>query len=321
MDGFDQSESIIVMAATNRPDVLDPALLRPGRFDRQVTVGLPNREGRLGILNIHVRGKPLADDVKLDEMARATIGFSGADIANLANEAALAAARYGHKKITMRDFLNALDRIILGTESPPLSNPRERKVVAYHESGHAIVAALLAGADPVMKVTIVPRGQALGVTAQSPTDDQRNYSREYLLTRMKILLGGRSAEEIAIGDITTGAESDLREATRLAKRMVVQFGMSEVIGAVNYGEDDRQPFLGYSLSQERPYSDETAARIDAEVRRLVEEAHQEALNLLKRNRERLDALAQELLTHEIVERARVLEIVGKTEPEPEQTPA
>jgi cell division protease FtsH len=321
MDGFDQFESIIVMAATNRPDVLDPALLRPGRFDRQVTVGLPNREGRLGILNIHVRGKPLSDDVNLEELSRATIGFSGADIANLANEAALTAARRGHKKITMRDFLDALDRIVLGTESPPLSNPKERKVVAYHESGHALVATLLAGADPILKVTIVPRGQALGVTAQTPADELRNYSRGYLLTRMKVLLGGRSAEETAIGDVTTGAENDLREATRLAKRMVVQFGMSEAIGAVNYGEDDRQPFLGYALSQERPYSDETASRIDAEVKRLVEEAHQAALHLLQDNRDKLDALAHELLTHEIVERARVLEIVGKPELEPEESPA
>ena len=312
MDGFDQNESVIVMAATNRPDVLDPALLRPGRFDRQVTVGLPDRKGRLDVLKIHTRGKPLGEDVSLDDMSRATIGFSGADIANLANEAALTAARRNGKRISQRDFLDAFERIVLGTESPPLSNEHERKVTAYHEAGHAIVAALTPGADPVFKVTIVPRGQALGVTAYLPDDDRRLASRQELIARLEFGLGGRAAEEVAIGEITTGASSDLRRVTDIARRMVSEFGMSESIGPLNFGDNERQPFLGYSLSQGRQYSEETAARIDAEVRRIVEEAHRQAVQLIRDNRDKLDALAQELLENEIVEGARVMEIVGKT---------
>ncbi len=323
MDGFEQNESVIVMAATNRPDVLDPALLRPGRFDRQVTVGAPDRAGRLSILKIHTRGKPLSDDVRLEDLAKATIGFSGADIANLANEAALTAARRSRKRISMRDFLDAFDRIVLGTESPPLSNENERRLVAYHESGHALVGVLTPGADPIFKVTIMPRGQALGVTVHLPDDDRRNYPREYIRTQIAVLLGGRSAEEIVFNEITTGASNDLRRATDLARRMVVQFGMSEEIRPLNFGEEDRQPFLGYSLSQGRDYSEETASRIDAEIKRLVEEGHQRALALLKENRVKLDALANELLEHEIIDRARVMEIAGLTEaPEsPEGAPA
>lgn len=315
MDGFDQTESVIVMAATNRPDVLDPALLRPGRFDRQVTVGLPDRNGRLDMLKIHTRGKPLAEDVNLEALSKATIGFSGADIANLANEAALTAARRNAKRIFQKDFLDAFDRIVLGTESPPLSNEQERLVTAYHEAGHAIVAALTPGADPVFKVTIVPRGQALGVTAYLPDDDRRNYSRESLITRMEFALGGRAAEEVVFGEITTGAANDLRRVTDMARRMVAEFGMSEAIGPLNFGDNDRQPFLGYSLSQGRQYSEETAAQIDAEVRKLVEAAHKKALTLLRENRDKLDTLAQELLDNEIVEGARVMEIVGKVVPE------
>lgn len=312
MDGFDQTESVIVMAATNRPDVLDPALLRPGRFDRQVTVALPDKNGREAILKIHVRGKPLAEDVKIDDLAKATIGFSGADLSNLANEAALNAARRSNKRITMLDFTNAFDRIVLGTESPPLSNQQERRVVAYHEAGHALVAALTPEADPVLKVTIVPRGQALGVTAQLPNDDRRNYSKGYLMARILVMLGGRAAEEVAIGEITTGAENDLRRVTELVHRMVAQFGMSETIGPVNYGADEQQPFLGYSMTQPRPYSDETAAKIDAEVKRIIEDSYKHTVELLRENRDKLEALAGELLTSEIVERARVLELIGVT---------
>jgi cell division protease FtsH len=310
MDGFDQTESVIVMAATNRPDVLDPALLRPGRFDRQVTVGLPDRNGRLNVLKIHTRGKPLAEDVSLEALSRATIGFSGADLSNLANEAALTAARRNAKKISQRDFLEAFDRIILGTESPPLSNEEERRVVAYHEAGHAIVGVLTPGADPVLKVTIVPRGQALGVTASLPDDDRRNYSREYLMARMLVLLGGRAAEEVAIGEITTGASNDLRRVTDMAHRMVAEFGMSENIGPLNFGDNERQPFLGYSLSQGRNYSEETAARIDEEVRRIVDDTYKRTVQLLRDNREKLDHLAQELLTNEVVDGQRVMEIAG-----------
>jgi cell division protease FtsH len=318
MDGFDKTESVIVMAATNRPDVLDPALLRPGRFDRQVTVNLPDRAGRESILKIHTRDKPLSPDVNFTELAKATIGFSGADLANLANEAALTAARKSHKRVTAQDFADAFDRIVLGTESPPLSNEQERKVVAYHEAGHALVAALTPGADPVLKVTIVPRGRALGVTAQLPEDDRRNYPRDYLIGRMVVLLGGRSAEEIAIGEITTGAENDLRHATLLARRMVAHWGMSDKIGPLNFGDDDQQPFLGYSLTQPRDYSEETAAKVDTEVKRLVEEAHERARNLLQNNRDKLDLLAQELLENEMVDRTRVMEIAGTSEPELEQ---
>ncbi|MFN8372857.1 MAG: ATP-dependent zinc metalloprotease FtsH [Anaerolineae bacterium] len=300
MDGFDQTESAIVMAATNRPDVLDSALLRRGRFDRQVTVGSPDRKGRLDILKIHTRGKPLSSDVNLEELAKGTIGFSGADLANLANKAALTAARKNQKRIGARDFSDAFDRIVLGTERPPLTNEHERRVTAYHEAGHALVATYLADADPIFKVTIVPRGMALGVTASMPNDDRRNYSREYLMARMKMGLGGRAAEEIIIGQITTGAENDLKQVTAIARRMVANWGMSEKFGLLNFGDDERQPFLGYSLSQGRVYSEETASEIDIEVRRIVEEAHQDARRILEEHRAELDKLAQELIENEVV---------------------
>lgn len=310
MDGFDQNTSVIMIAATNRPDVLDPALLRPGRFDRQVTVDIPDRNGRLSILKIHTRDKPLASDVNLEDIAKATIGFSGADLANLANEAALSAARDNRKSIRQSDFSYAFERIILGTERPPLSNQQERRVVAYHEAGHALVAMLTPGADQVLKVTITPRGQALGVTAFLPEDDRRNYSRQYLYAQLKVGLGGRIAEELIIGDITTGASDDLRRVTHLARRMVAQFGMSEIIGPLNFGELDQQPFLGYAISQGRTYSEETAAKIDAEVRRIVDDAYAQTRRLLSENRDKLELVAEELLQHEIIERARLLEILN-----------
>lgn len=310
MDGFDQRETVIIMAATNRPDVLDPALLRPGRFDRQVTVDLPDRAGREAILKVHTRDIPLSRDVDLSLLAASTIGFSGADLENLANEGALSAARNKRDKVTMRDFQLALDRIILGSERPPLSNEHERRVVAYHEAGHALVSLLEAEADPVIKVTIVPRGRALGVTQSAPSDDRRNYSKEYLMARLFVLMGGRSAEELVFNQITTGAENDLRVATGLARNMVSQWGMNEEVGPVNYGDYDRQPFLGYSLAQPRQYSDATAALIDRETKRLVEQAHQHARQLLRDNRDKLDALANELLEVEVVDQARVYEIAG-----------
>jgi len=309
MDGFDQQTNVIMIAATNRPDVLDPALLRPGRFDRQVTVGLPDRDGRSSILKVHTRGKPLADDVDLEAMAKATVGFSGADLANLANEAALAAARKSQRKITMSDFSGAFERIILGTESPPLSNTEERKIVAYHEAGHALVAMLTPGADPVLKVTIVPRGQALGVTAFLPDDDRRNYPRSYLEARIDVLLGGRIAEQVMFNEITTGASDDLRRATDMARRMVSQFGMSEAIGPLNFGEDESQPFLGYSLSQGRSYSEETASKIDAEVRRIVEGAYMKTTQLITENQLKLGKIAEALLDNEVVERDELLQIM------------
>jgi cell division protease FtsH len=315
MDGFDARETVIVMAATNRPDVLDPALLRPGRFDRQVTVGLPDRTGREGILRIHTRDIPLAHDVDILKLAQATIGFSGADLENLANEAALTAARHGHDKVTMRDFELALDRIILGSERPALVDENERKTVAYHEAGHAMVAVLTPSADPILKVSIIPRGRALGVTQSLPTDDRRNYSKDYLMARLVVLLGGRSAEEIALNQITTGAENDLRLATKLARDMVAQLGMTDTLGPVNYGDSDQQPFLGYALAQPRQYSEETAALIDRETKRLIEEAHDRARKLLREHRRQLDTLADELMNKEIVEQERVLAILeAATEP-------
>ena len=308
MDGFDQRETVIVMSATNRPDVLDPALLRPGRVDRQVTVGLPDRTGREGILKIHTRDMPLGHDVDIPKLAQATIGFSGADIENLANEAALTAARNLHEKLTMRDFELAMDRIILGSERPPLVDEQERRTVAYHESGHALTAILTPGADPVLKISIIPHGRALGMTQSLPTDDRRNYSKDYLMARLVVLLGGRSAEEIALNQITSGAENDLRLATRLAHDMVAQLGMNESVGPVNYGDSDQQPFLGYSLAQPRQYSEETAALIDRETKRLVEEAHQRARQLLREHRYELDQLANELMAKESVDQLRVREI-------------
>jgi cell division protease FtsH len=310
MDGFDQTESVIVMAATNRPDVLDPALLRPGRFDRQVTVALPDRVGRLDVLKVHVRGKPLANDVDLESVAKVTVGFSGADIANLANEAALTAARRGHKKIDGSDFSEAFERIVLGTQAPPLSNEKERRVTAYHEAGHALTAALTPGADPTYKVTIIPRGQAGGVTVFQPEDDRHLYSKDYLLGRMVVGLGGRAAEEVVIGEITSGASNDLRQVTNIARRMVAQFGMSESFGLLNFGDEEHQPFLGYSISQGRSYSEDTLALIDAEVKALVDGAHKKALEILRENRDKLELLAKELLENESVDRDRVLAIAG-----------
>ena len=310
MDGFEQDATVIVMAATNRPDVLDPALLRPGRFDRQITVGLPDKAGRKDILDIHTRSIPLHKDVALERIASATIGFSGADLANLANEAALSAARHTKKQITMRDFTDAFDRVVLGTESPPLANEQERRTVAYHEAGHALTAVYTPEADSVLKVTIVPRGQALGVTALAPIDEKRNYPREYLIARVLVALGGRVAEELAIGEITTGAEQDLRLVTGLVRRMVANWGMSEEVGLINYGDDERQPFLGYSLSQSRPYGEGTASRIDVEVKRIIDGAYEETRKLLSGHRAELDVLANELLNEEIVDGDRVLEIAG-----------
>ena len=310
MDGFDQNESVILMAATNRADVLDPALLRPGRFDRQVTVGAPDRAGREAILKIHVKGKPLASDVNLNDLAKATIGFSGADLSNLANEAALHAARGAHKRITMRDFTDAFERIVLGIKSPPLANEHERKLTAYHEAGHALVAALTPHADPLFKITIVPRGQALGVTTFLPDDDRRNYSRNQLLARIDVGLGGRAAEEIVLGEVSTGAMGDIRQVTNIARRMVTQFGMSDKIGMVDLSHEEDQPFLGYSIQRNVPYSDETLAEIDKEIKIIIDKAYDHVLEVLKANRSKLDVLANELLANEIVERVRVLEIAG-----------
>ncbi|MHB1417061.1 MAG: ATP-dependent zinc metalloprotease FtsH, partial [Chloroflexota bacterium] len=299
MDGFDDQTSVIVIAATNRPDVLDPALLRPGRFDREVTVGLPDRAGREAILVIHTHPLRLGSDVSLGSLARRTPGFSGADLANLANEAALAAARRGGTdNVAERDFDEAMDKIVLGTRQASLQDEAERRLVAYHEGGHALVAMLTPGADPVSKITIIPHGRALGITQQFSEEDRRNYSRAYLVDRLTILLGGRASEELVFGNPTTGAESDLRQATGLARRMVGLWGMSEELGAISYGVGETHPFLGREMGAPKEYADATAAEIDVAVRRLVERAHQQALGVLQTHRTCLDALAVELLLHE-----------------------
>jgi cell division protease FtsH len=309
MDGFDERHEVIILAATNRPDVLDPALLRPGRFDRQVTIVLPDRRGREGILRIHTRTLRLAPDVDLALMARTTTGFSGADLANLCNEAALLAARNDREQVTMADFEEAVDKILLGGIRPLLLDDRERRIIAYHESGHALVAWFTPDADPVHKVTIIPRGQALGVTEQLPGEDHYNYGRKALLARLAVMIGGRTAEELAIGDITTGAEKDLVEATRLARRMVTRWGMGSV-GLAAFQADEEQPFLGYELAQGRDYSEDTAARIDQDVRRLLEESHENACRLLTDKRDNLNRLAQSLLHEETIDRDVLVQILG-----------
>jgi cell division protease FtsH len=309
MDGFDERHEVILLAATNRPDVLDPALLRPGRFDRQVMVGLPDRQGREGILRIHTRGLRLAPGVDLTLLARTTTGFSGADLANLCNEAALNAARHDREQVTMADFDEAVDKVLLGGVRPLLLNDQERRVIAYHEAGHALVAWLTPEADPVHKVTIIPRGRALGVTEQLPGEDHYNYNRTYLLARLAVMLGGRTAEEIAIGDITTGAENDLVEATRLARRMVTRWGMGE-LGLVAFQADEEHPFLGYELAQGRNYSEATAARIDQEVQRLLEERHETVRRLLTDAQPKLDRLVQSLLHDETIGQDALTRILG-----------
>lgn len=315
MDGFDDRHEVILIAATNRPDVLDPALLRPGRFDREITVSLPDRKGREGILMIHSRGLRLASDVSLALVARSTTGFSGADLANLCNEAALIAARAGHEQVSMQDFEEALDRILLGAARSTILSDHDRKVVAYHEAGHALAAWLLPHADPVHKVTIIPHGRALGVTEQMPGEDQVNYSRAYLLSRIDVMLGGRTAEEIAIGDITIGAENDLVEATRLARRMVTRWGMGD-LGLMAVASDEEQPFLGYELTQGHAYSEETSARIDKYIQHLLNKQHEDIKELLTQAREKLEALVEALLREETIDQNELSRILGERVYEP-----
>ena len=315
MDGFSDRQEVILIAATNRPDVLDPALLRPGRFDREITVPLPDRRGREGILKIHSRGLRLATDVNLSLMARSTTGFSGADLANLCNEAALIAARAGHEEIGMQDFDEALDRIILGAARSTIMSDHDRKVVAYHEAGHALAAWLLPNADPVHKVTIIPHGRALGVTEQVPGEDQLNYSREYLFSRLAVMLGGRTAEELAIGDITTGAENDLVEATRLARRMVTRWGMG-ALGLMAEVSDDEQPFLGYEIARGKEFSEETSALIDRDIQNLLNERHDFVQQLLAGSRDQLDQLVGVLLQEETVDQEQLTKILGARTYEP-----
>ena len=309
LDGFDEREEVIVLAATNRPDVLDPALLRPGRFNRQVVVGLPDRRDREGILRIHAGKLHLTPKVDLQILANGTVGMSGADLANLCNEAALAAARHNRQMVTMVDLEEALDQIRLGAARPQPIDAAERRLVAYHESGHAVVAWLTPAADPVHKVTIVPHGQALGLTEQLPSLERHNLSLAYLTARLDVMLGGRTAEATISNEITTGAENDLVEATRLARRMVTRWGMGK-LGLVAFKGDEQHPFLGYEMSQGRDYSEATAARIDQEVLGLIEESHEEVRCCLTANREKLDRLADALLREETVGTEELNRILG-----------
>jgi cell division protease FtsH len=304
MDGFDSREGVIVLAATNRADVLDPALLRPGRFDRRVTVQAPDRRGRAAILRIHTRNVPLAPDVDLDDLAAQTPGMVGADLRNLVNEAALSAARKGEAAVTMRDFADAIEKTLLGSERKLILSDLDRERIAYHESGHALLGLLVPGADPVKKVTIIPRGQALGVTLQSPVDDRFNYSEDYLRARMIGAMGGRAAEKLVYGVVTTGAENDLQQVTRIAHEMVVRWGMSPKVGPLNFGEADGGGF------QQRPYGEATAQLIDDEMRRIAGECLVDAEKLLTEHRAQLDALARALLKSDSLDEAQILEVTG-----------
>ena len=309
MDGFEKDTNVIVLAATNRPDILDPALLRPGRFDRQVVVGLPSLEERKAILKVHVKNKPLAEDVDLDELARLTPGFSGADLKNLANEAALIAAREGAERITREHFLKALDKITLGLERGALKlSDAERRAVAYHEAGHAVLSEVLPHADPVTKVSIVPRGMALGVTVHRP-EERVLTSKEHLMDELSVLMGGRAAEELFTGTVTTGAENDFKRATELAKRMVLDWGMGEHFKNMALGTKSGPVFLGEELVRHDDYSEETARLVDEDVRRILDEAYQRAKKTLEEHAEVMHALASELLEKETIPGERVRELL------------
>ncbi|EFH87566.1 ATP-dependent zinc metalloprotease FtsH [Ktedonobacter racemifer] len=312
MDGFDTRQAVVVIAATNRPDGLDKALLRPGRFDRRVTVDRPDWNGRLAILKIHSRDVPLAADVDMITIARATPGMVGADLANLVNEAALLAARRNLDAVTQRCFEEALDKILLGAERPLILSESDLNVVAYHEGGHALTGILTEGVDPVTKVTIVPRGQALGVTQYTPLDDRYNYSKDVLEAQLVTALGGRAAEEVAIGRITTGAENDLQRVTAIARQMITRWGMSERLGQISYSERE-DPFSGTALaSNSREYSERTATIIDEEVTRIVNWAHNQAVTLLRENKEALDRIAKSLRLYETIDSKQLREIMVET---------
>jgi cell division protease FtsH len=317
MDGFEMKDNIILIAATNRPDILDPALLRPGRFDRQIVVDRPDRKGRKHILEVHTRGKPLAQDIDLDALAGQTPGFTGADLANLINEAALLTARSSKREITMTELEEGIMRVIAGPEKKSrVMSEKERLITAYHELGHAIVGHLLPNTDPVHKVSIISRGQALGYTISLPTEDKFLTTRAELLDTMAMTLGGRAAEEIIFDEITTGASNDLEKVTETAKQMVMRFGMSERLGPRVFGHDRSMPFLGREFSAEPDYSDEIAREIDDEVRRMVEDAHQTSKDILSEHREQLDTISQILLSRETIEAEEFIALLeGKPEEE------
>ena len=310
MDGFESNEGVILVAATNRPDVLDPALLRPGRFDRRIVVPLPDIRGREGIMKVHTKKTPVASDVDLKVIARGTPGFCGADLANLVNEAALLAAREGKDKISMEHFEHAKDKVLMGVERKSMIiSPEEKKLTAYHEAGHALVAKLLPGTDPIHKVTIIPRGMALGLTQQLPIDEKHTYPRQYLLNNIAILLGGRVAEELIFSDVTTGAGNDLERATDMARKMVCEWGMSDELGPLTYGKKEEQIFLGREIAQHRDYSESTAVEIDSEVRRIIGKNYEKVKKLLSDNIETLKRLAENLLERESLDTDEIEAIV------------
>src|SRR5881409_1802217 len=310
MDGFESNEGVILIAATNRPDVLDPALLRPGRFDRRVVVPRPDVKGREGILKVHTRRVPISEDVNIDLLARQTPGFAGADLENLVNEAALLAARKNKDRVSMSDFEIAKDKVMMGAERRSMIiSLEERRVIAYHESGHALVAKLVPGADPVHKVTIIPRGMALGLTQQVPLDDRHTHSKDHLLGELAVFFGGRTAEELALGSMTTGAGNDIERATELARKMVCEWGMSDKLGPMTFGKKEEEIFLGRDFTQKVDYSEQTAIQIDSEVRRILLEAYERAKLFLRRNLEVLHKMAETLLERESIDGAEIDEIL------------
>jgi len=310
MDGFESNEGVILISATNRPDVLDPALLRPGRFDRQVVVPVPDVKGREEILRVHVKKTILGDNVDMQTLARGTPGFTGADLENMVNEAALMAARRGKDRVEMADFEDAKDKVLMGAERKSMIiSEEEKKTTAYHESGHTLVAKLLPNTDPIHKVTIIPRGRALGLTQQLPLDEKHTYPKDYLLNSLCILMGGRAAEEIVLGMQTTGAGNDIERATTLARKMVCDFGMSDSLGPLSFGKKEEQIFLGREISQHRDYSELTAQKIDEEVRRIVTDSYTKTSNLIKENLEVLHQLAAALLEKETLDGKQIEEIL------------
>ncbi len=317
MDGFDPNQGVILIAATNRPDILDPALLRPGRFDRRIAVPQPDVQGREAILKVHVRGKPLGKDVDLKILARRTPGFVGADLANLVNEAAILAARKGKDVISMEDFEEAIDKVIAGPERKNIIiSEREKRIIAYHEAGHALVAKVLPNSDPVHKISIIPRGGvALGYTLQLPTEDRYLLTKQELLARLSILLGGRVAEEVVFKDVTTGAHDDLKKATEIAREMVCEYGMSELLGPLTLGRKHKEVFLGRDIAEDRNYSEEIAYAIDKEVRTLIDKAYEGAKDIITRYREKLDMLAQELMEKEVLGKEDIERILNMPQDE------
>ncbi len=316
MDGFEGHASIIVIAATNRPDILDPALLRPGRFDRQVVVPLPDIRGREEILKVHMRKVPIAGDVRADIIARGTPGFSGADLANLVNESALFAARGNKRLVDMEDFEKAKDKIMMGAERRSMvMSEEEKRNTAYHESGHAVIAKLMPKSDPVHKVTIIPRGRALGLTMQLPEEDRYSYDRQYLMSRIAVLFGGRIAEELFMDQMTTGASNDFERATALARDMVTRYGMSEM-GVMVYGENEGEVFLGRSVTQHKNVSEATMQKVDAEIRRIVDEQYALARGLLEENRDKVEAMAYALLEWETIDSEQIDDIMAGKPPRP-----